>query len=310
MGCSCRKYNLNESIYEIANEADENYNNNDKATKYCKQNIESNADVIKSKAYLSNSISNYIEENSNNVDNESSPEIIKEFKEELFNHICNLRVNPSNYADLINQYKLLIKQGNGDDGNLLIKTEKYLLFKTNKRDLKIPLYEGEKLFDYTSSILNKLSEDIANNEQAINIKNSNIKYSSLLELSFPVSQNEVINKLISSLSNEIKFKENISLLYVSHYKKLLSEGIKITGFHYDISPINAEVSILLQLVDDNNSLGQRRHNLLNMDSKLVGIQVIKLTEEMVCSFITFGNLIDEYGEIDEYTNCKENNICI
>ena len=44
-----------------------------------------------------------------------------------------------------------------------------------------------------------------------------------------------------------------------------------SAFHYDLSSTNAEVSLILQLVDDESAYGKRRKNLLNEMFRTIGV---------------------------------------
>jgi len=61
------------------------------------------------------------------------------------------------------------------------------------------------------------------------------------------------------------------------------------GFNLDISNPNAEIILLLQLVDDNKNNGNRRNNFLNPNFKTVGISMKKGKGKHWTFYITFAN---------------------
>ena len=62
---------------------------------------------------------------------------------------------------------------------------------------------------------------------------------------------------------------------------------KLFGFHYDNGSIHSEISIILQLVDDNDANGQRRNNILNRDFKYLGVSVGKIKPNRFIVYLSF-----------------------
>ncbi len=88
-------------------------------------------------------------------------------------------------------------------------------------------------------------------------------------------------------------KENFTKLI--YEKKQLLNFPKYC-FHFDIGYLNAEISAILQLVDDNTGFGgSRRKNILNPEVKQVGISN-KLNGKKNCTYMLFirskGDFID------------------
>ena len=67
------------------------------------------------------------------------------------------------------------------------------------------------------------------------------------------------------------------------------EKFKICWFHYDNNIKNPEISLVLQLVDDNNSHGERRKHLLDENIKFVGINSGPLRRNIYCIYLVFGS---------------------
>ena len=70
--------------------------------------------------------------------------------------------------------------------------------------------------------------------------------------------------------------------------KLYEKNIELINFHYDIMNSNIELSVLLQIVDDTNSMFQRRNNLLNRLTKYIGINIGKMSNGLYCYYLLFG----------------------
>jgi len=83
---------------------------------------------------------------------------------------------------------------------------------------------------------------------------------------------EVISKLIIDKNKEIEGK----------YYDL--------SFHYDICNLNAELSALLQIVDDTESDYKRRNNLLSYNFGLIGVSVSRIGQKnCYIIYVTFAN---------------------
>jgi hypothetical protein len=63
----------------------------------------------------------------------------------------------------------------------------------------------------------------------------------------------------------------------------------VLGFHYDININDPEISTLLQVVDDNNSNGQRRKQILDKDVRYVGISSGFLRDNIICIYVVFAS---------------------
>ena len=70
--------------------------------------------------------------------------------------------------------------------------------------------------------------------------------------------------------------------------ELILKNIDIINFHYDIMNSNIELSVLLQIVDDTNSMFQRRKNIFNKNHKYIGLNIGKIEGGLFCYYLLFG----------------------
>ena len=99
------------------------------------------------------------------------------------------------------------------------------------------------------------------------------------ELSFPFPHNN------TNLCND---KDYITNNFLEMNKKL-KDLFYIRGFHYDININNPEYSTLMQIIDDNNSNGQRRFQILDKDIKYVGISSGRIKKNLYCIYVVFAS---------------------
>jgi len=64
---------------------------------------------------------------------------------------------------------------------------------------------------------------------------------------------------------------------------------KLFGFNLDIANPRVEIIVLLQLVDDTKSNGNRRNNFLNPNYKTIGISMKKQKGKHFTFYLTFAN---------------------
>ena len=69
----------------------------------------------------------------------------------------------------------------------------------------------------------------------------------------------------------------------------VKDKFTINWFHYDNNIKNAEISVALQLVDDNNSHGERRRHLLDENVKYIGINIGQVRKNMYCIYLVFAS---------------------
>lgn len=157
-----------------------------------------------------------------------------------------------------------------------------------ENDNKSKEFQKSTTFQEDGNLYSNDADCLTTNQEIL----PHLTYKKLLEIDLPEIKSSPRNSSELIIDNEFN-KDYLSVNYIKHYKKLLAEGISIIGFHYDICPLIPELSVVLQLVDDNNSNGQRRINLLNKSCEYIGIKTIPFSKNTVCSFITIGKLIDE-----------------
>jgi len=99
----------------------------------------------------------------------------------------------------------------------------------------------------------------------------------------------------------IQYNENLTIYVPENYDEQMKSNLfrdkkqedqylnKNLGFNLDICSMNAEVSCVLQLVDDTLNKGQRRNNILNPNNKFVGISVGKGKKKHYTIYSTFSD---------------------
>ncbi len=75
---------------------------------------------------------------------------------------------------------------------------------------------------------------------------------------------------------------------VSKKKADLKEKFSNFSFHFDVGSPSAEISFILQLVDDTPFKGSRQKNIINPDLKYVGINSFKVKNKN-CGYFLFSN---------------------
>ena len=205
-------------------------------------------------SYSNNNINNNFDfSNSFYFKNKESLKIL------MLNEINNSRKNPLSVIPKIEKYYQFIDKSN--------KNEYYI--KVDKKK-KIRLYKGRNIFIQCENYLKKLT--------------SFSPYILKNEMSFPFPKNE--NKIsIEDCTNEFYLSKTLKNKNEEMEKKY---NIKIINFHYDIMTSNIELSVILQIVDDTNSMFQRRNNIFRKDAKYIGINIGKISDDLFCYYLLFG----------------------
>jgi hypothetical protein len=102
-----------------------------------------------------------------------------------------------------------------------------------------------------------------------------------------------LNRLVHISDLKIPFPNDVKLVIDKNYIHNKAEEIKkkfkgkyeVTGYTYDITYKDAELTTIMQIVDDNYGNKNRRHNLLNKDIKYIGINYKKLNDEQYAVYI-------------------------
>jgi hypothetical protein len=179
---------------------------------------------------------------------------VESFSAEMLNEFNNIRTKPKSYIDKIKTFYPFIKH----DMN------------TNRKYFNIPnitkinLIKGKEAFDNTIHFLKYIN---------------NLDYLELRQdLSFPFPADTTL------CTN----KDYITTNFLEMNKRF-SDKYHIKGFHYDININNPEFSTLMQIIDDTNSNGQRRLQILDKDIKYVGINLGKVKDNLYCIYIVFAS---------------------
>ena len=184
--------------------------------------------------------------------------LLESLRNLMLNEINNSRKNPLNIISKIEKYYDMI--------NISKKNEYYI--KIDKKN-KIKLYKGKKSFDQCKNYLKNL-----NSLPNFILKN---------EMTFPFPEKN--NITIEECTNEFYLNKTLKII-----NEELEKNFKITiiNFHYDIMNNNTELSVILQIVDDTNSMFHRRNNIFNKEAKYIGINVGKISENLFCYYLLFG----------------------
>lgn len=171
----------------------------------------------------------------------------------MLKELNEVRTNPSSYANKIRQFSGQVTF----DENL---NKSFFIVDANT---KINLLAGKEAFKSCAELLSRQAPLCA------------LELRQELKFNFPsqkpeiCSSKEYITKTFMDLNNQAKGR------------------YKIVGFHYDISVNDAILSTIIQVVDDNNSNGQRRRHILNERVKYVGINIGKVQEGIYCIYLVF-----------------------
>ena len=190
--------------------------------------------------------------------------LLESLRNLMLNEINNSRKNPLNIISKIEKYYDMI--------NISKKNEYYI--KIDEKN-KIKLYKGKKSFDQCKNYLKNL-----NSLPIFILKN---------EMTFPFPEKN--NITIEECTNEFYLNKTLKII-----NEELEKNFKITiiNFHYDIMNNNTELSVILQIVDDTNSMFHRRNNIFNKEAKYIGINVGKISENLFCYYLLFGKDSTEF----------------
>jgi len=181
--------------------------------------------------------------------------IERDFAVELFIQINKLRNNCLSYSKKIDYYSKFIEEINGD---------KFLVLEIGEYTSNSSLLEGLSAFKEAIIFLEKFYKD-----------------------------NSSLNRLVHKNELKIPFPKDLTLVDNIDYIKYKAEEIKkklkgqydVTGFTYDITYKDAEITTLMQIVDDNHGNKNRRKNLLNKEIKYIGINYKELNDGKYAVYI-------------------------
>lgn len=177
------------------------------------------------------------------------------FAQKIVEEFNSARTNPLLYADKIEQHMKMVD---------VMKTNQKakIHFYNNDNYPKINLAKGEQAFKECIKILR------------------NLKQTKPLEL---------VNELAIQPPDKPEHINSKEIMVESFKNKRqeVGDNYKHLGFHYDNGALNAEISAILQIVDDNNSNTQRRSNILNPKYKYVGVSAAKVKVNRYYIYLTF-----------------------
>jgi hypothetical protein len=84
---------------------------------------------------------------------------------------------------------------------------------------------------------------------------------------------------------EWKDNKKIAELF-GNKKKEVADKYRDCNFILDLEISNPEISLILQIIDDNPFQGKRRENLLNPNNKYIGISCAKVKTKFCCYIVT------------------------
>jgi len=181
--------------------------------------------------------------------------IERDFAVELFIQINKLRNNCLSYSKKIEFFSKFIEEINGD---------KFLAIEMGEYTSNCSLVEGLPAFKEAITFMEKFYKD-----------------------------NSSLNRLTHINELKIPFPKDLTLVNNIDYIKYRTEGIKkklegqydVTGFTYDITYKDAEITTIMQIVDDNYGNKNRRKNLLNKEIKYIGINCKELNDGQYAVYI-------------------------
>jgi hypothetical protein len=213
--------------------------------------------------YLSNHSSDFTNPaTANNIQNlnyEFSNQL-EELRIQMIIEINNIRNNPQSLIPKIEKYK-----------NKISNYGKHFFINIDQNN-KLKLSKGKSVFESCQSYLEKKKP-----LSSLFLKN---------ELTFPFPEYEQNNI-------EMKLEDCINESYLTPTltkikNDLLKYNIQVNNFHYDIMNSNIELSVLLQIVDDTNSMFQRRKNIFGKNIKYIGLNIGKIENGLYCYYLLFG----------------------
>ena len=304
MGCVCIKDNIpfdkhienienieniqeeveNQAENQTENQAENQAENQDNTVKFLSignaSNIPNRIDSINTGLYMENSniinLSNFADsvdfkkssflKRFNDKNSTSLMNLVaedKNFDTNMLNLINAIRHNPVFLNEKIKEFIKYIKQDKSTNKSFFVVNN----------STKINLLKGKEAFLSCCDFLQELSEKVKS--KALKLENLELKEE--LKFPFPEQNPSICNK-----------KEYITEK-IAELNKKMQNKLRIKGFHYDMSPNNAETSLIMQIVDDNNSNGKRRNIIFDEKIKYIGISHGKIRENVYCVYMVFAS---------------------
>jgi len=196
----------------------------------------------------------------------SSNELIrKDFRLQMLDEINLIRTNRLSYCNKIKSFMKFI--GNYSD-------EKYLNFFDEYNEfLNFRVLRGVPEFEETINFLKNFEKKLI--EKKLKIK----KLIHIDDLKIPFPEFDI------NLAKDSGYiKTNFEIL-----KNKLKGKYEVTHYHYDITYKDAEISTLMQVVDDNYGDKLRQKNILRRSTKYVGINYGKISDNLIVVYLVFAN---------------------
>lgn len=187
----------------------------------------------------------------------------KDFDSNMLKLINSVRSEPTFLNEKIKEFTKYIKQDKNTNKSFFVVNN----------STKINLLKGQEAFLSCCRVLEELSEKVKNKA----IKLEKLEEKEDLKFPFPHENPSICNK-----------KEYISEK-LTELGKRINNKYKLRGFHYDMSPNNAETSLINQIVDDNNSNGKRRNIIFDDKVRYIGISHGKVRENVYCVYLVFAS---------------------
>lgn len=278
------KANINTEIYiddykkTINNDEDEKINEKEKE-KEIKAITFGKITTIKTYQTKNSNMSNSIQyENLNNKEKQKNNQTIEntsylsnkfylkgfpiDYEYKLLEYINQVRQTPYLFANNILDYiSCITKLPNINQSYNLSNTSyssSFYFMKEN--ECKVELKQGKQAFIDTSEELIKLDSTLCQ-----------LRLNQKLSIEIPDDRELWCDR--DYLEREIQ-------------KKFDSLDFEYIGFHFDFGIVNPLISVILQVVDDNNLNFQRRNNILNENFKYLGISIRKINNS-ACTYFTF-----------------------
>ena len=206
----------------------------------------------------SDSKSSSNQENTNHIQNNLDEiSYLETMRDAMLLEINSIRKNPNIIIEKIDKYLPFIST---------LSKESFIQVDKNN---KIKLNKGKITFEQCKSYISKKKP-----LQPLILKK---------ELTFPFPEDFEENM------NDDFIKKNYLTSTLKQIKNNLNEkNLDLVNFHYDIMNSNIELTTLLQIVDDTNSMNQRRNNIFSKSSKYIGINVGKMSNGLYCFYLLFG----------------------
>jgi len=183
----------------------------------------------------------------------------------LLIEINKVRTEPCLYIPIIEKYMSYIKK----------ESKKNFDFIQISPFNAIVLKNGKKSFENAI--------DFLNNQNSINP----LKLEQKIQINFPLRIKDYCNN--DEIEKNIKYK--LEELKNYNLKKNTKNKYNLENFHFDVNTVNAQASILMQIIDDNQDDYLRRKNLFNEKFNIIGINLQYVSKDILCYYFSFGNVI-------------------